>query len=141
MKDATPGYEQEEPIILQGHLDMVCEKKPDCKTDFETDGIQLLVEGDNLTADGTTLGGDNGIAIAYALALLFSDTIAHPKLEVLFTVSEEVGMEGASGIDISMLEGRRLLNLDSASAVRRRAGLCYGDYGRRPKRRSFRSRN
>lgn len=113
MKDATPGYEQEEPIILQGHLDMVCEKKPDCKINFETDGIQLLVEGDNLTADGTTLGGDNGIAIAYALALLASDTIAHPKLEVLFTVSEEVGMEGASGIDISMLEGRRLLNLDS----------------------------
>lgn len=113
IKDATPGYEQKEPIIIQGHLDMVCEKKPDCKTDFETDGIKVMIEGDDLTADGTTLGGDDGIAIAYALAILASDTIAHPKLEVLFTVSEEVGMEGASGIDVSMLEGRRLLNLDS----------------------------
>ena len=113
MKDATPGYEQEEPVIIQGHLDMVCEKKPDCGTDFETDGIKVMIEGDYLTADGTTLGGDDGIAVAYALAILASDTIAHPKLEVLFTVSEEVGMEGASGIDVSMLEGRRLLNLDS----------------------------
>lgn len=113
MKDATPGYEQEEPVILQGHLDMVCEKKPECSIDFETDGIKVMVDGDYLTADGTTLGGDDGIAIAYALAILASDTIAHPKLEVLFTVSEEVGMEGASGIDVSMLEGRRLLNLDS----------------------------
>ena len=113
IKEATPGYEQEEPIIMQGHLDMVCEKLPECDIDFDTEGIRLLIEGDDVTADGTTLGGDNGIAIAYALAVLASDKIAHPRLEVIFTVSEEVGMEGAEGIDVSMLKGRRLLNLDS----------------------------
>lgn len=113
IKEATPGYEQEEPIIIQGHMDMVCEKQPGCTIDFDTDGIRLMIEGDDLTADGTTLGGDNGIAIAYALAILASDTIAHPRLEALFTVSEEVGMEGAEGVDVSMLKGRRLLNLDS----------------------------
>lgn len=113
IKEATPGYEQEETIILQGHLDMVCEKKSGCDIDFDTDGLRLLMDGDDITADGTTLGGDDGIAVAYALAVLASDTIAHPRLEVVLTVSEEVGMEGASGIDVSMLKGRRLLNLDS----------------------------
>lgn len=113
IKEATPGYEQEEPVIIQGHLDMVCEKKPDCDIDFDTDGIRIMIDGDDLAADGTTLGGDDGIAIAYALAILASDTIEHPRLEVIFTVAEEVGMEGASGIDVSMLKGRRLLNLDS----------------------------
>lgn len=113
VKEATPGYEAVEPLILQGHLDMVCEKESDCTIDFETDGLKLMVEGDYITADGTTLGGDDGIAVAYALAILASDTISHPKLEVIFTVSEEVGMEGASGIDVSMLEGRKLLNIDS----------------------------
>ena len=113
IKEATPGYENVKPIILQGHLDMVCEKEPDCDIDFETDGLTLLVEDDYITAKGTSLGGDDGIAVAYALAILASDTIAHPKLEVIFTVSEEVGMEGAAGIDVSMLEGRRLLNMDS----------------------------
>jgi len=113
IKEATPGYEQEEPVIIQGHLDMVCEKKPGCNIDFDTDGIRIRIEGDDLTADGTTLGGDDGIAVAYALALLASDTIAHPRLEVIFTVAEEVGMDGAAGIDVSMLKGRRLLNLDS----------------------------
>lgn len=113
IKEATPGYEQEEPVILQGHLDMVCEKTPQCDVDFDTEGVKLLVEGDDLTADGTTLGGDDGIAVAYALAVLASDTIEHPRLEVIFTVSEEVGMEGAAGIDVSLLKGRRLLNLDS----------------------------
>ena len=73
IKEATPGYEQEEPIIMQGHLDMVCEKLPECDIDFDTEGIRLLIEGDDVTADGTTLGGDNGIAIAYALAVLASD--------------------------------------------------------------------
>ncbi len=113
IKEATPGYEQEEPMIIQGHLDMVCENQPDCKIDFDKDGIKLMIDGDDITADGTTLGGDDGIAIAYALAVLASDTIEHPRLEVIFTVSEEVGMEGAEGIDVSMLKGRRLLNLDS----------------------------
>lgn len=113
IKEATPGYEDAEPLVLQGHLDMVCEKEPDCTIDFEKDGLELSVEGDYITAKGTTLGGDDGIAVAYALAILDSDTIEHPRLEVIFTTAEEVGMEGASGIDVSMLRGRKLLNLDS----------------------------
>jgi dipeptidase D len=113
IKDATPGYEKEEPIIIQGHMDMVCEKEADCDIDFEKDGLRLFIDGDYVKAKGTTLGGDDGIAVAYALAILDSDTIEHPKLEVIFTVCEEVGMEGATGIDVSMLQGRRLLNLDS----------------------------
>lgn len=110
---ATPGYENEEPVILQGHMDMVCEKEPGYETDFENDGLKLLVDGDYVTAEGTTLGGDDGIAIAYALAILDSPEIVHPRLEVIITVSEEVGMEGATGIDLSMLKGHKLLNLDS----------------------------
>ena len=112
-KDASEGYEEAPPVILQGHLDMVCEKEPGCDINFNVDGLELVVEGDYITANGTTLGGDDGIAIAYALAILASDTIKHPKIEVLFTASEEVGMDGASGIDASKLEARRLINLDS----------------------------
>ena len=110
---ATEGYENEEPIILQGHMDMVCEKEPGVEIDFENDGLTLMVDGDYVTAKGTTLGGDDGIAIAYALAILDSPEVAHPRLEVIITVSEEVGMEGATGIDLSMLQGHKLLNLDS----------------------------
>lgn len=110
---ATAGYENEEPMILQGHMDMVCEKEPGVEIDFENDGLTLTVEGDYVTAKGTTLGGDDGIAIAFALAILDSPEIAHPRLEVIITVSEEVGMEGATGIDLSMLKGHKLLNLDS----------------------------
>lgn len=113
IKEATPGYEQVDPIIIQGHLDMVCEKEPDYDIDFEKEGLTLLIEGDYVTAKGTTLGGDDGIAVAYALAILASNSISHPRLEVIFTVAEEVGMEGATGIDVSMLKGRKLLNLDS----------------------------
>ncbi len=113
IKEATPGYEDVEPLILQGHLDMVCEKEPGCEINFDEDGIQLQIEGDSITAKGTTLGGDDGIAVAYALAILASDTISHPRLEVVFTVAEEVGMEGATNIDVSMLKGKKLLNLDS----------------------------
>lgn len=110
---ATDGYENEEPVILQGHMDMVCEKEPGVEIDFENDGLKLMVEGDYVTAKGTTLGGDDGIAIAYALAIMDSPEVAHPRLEVIITVSEEVGMEGATGIDLSMLKGHKLLNLDS----------------------------
>ena len=110
---ATEGYENEEPVILQGHMDMVCEKAPGVEIDFENDGLKLMIDGDYVTADGTTLGGDDGIAVAYALAILDSPEIAHPRLEVIITVSEEVGMEGATGIDLSMLQGHKLLNLDS----------------------------
>lgn len=110
---ATAGYEGEEPIILQGHMDMVCEKEPGYEINFEEEGLTLLIDGDYVTAQGTTLGGDDGIAVAYALAILDSPEIEHPRLEVIITVSEEVGMEGASGIDLSMLKGHKLLNLDS----------------------------
>ncbi len=113
VKEATAGYESVEPLILQGHLDMVCEKEPGCDLDFEKDGLRLLVEGDYISAQGTTLGGDDGIAVAMALAVLASDTLEHPRIEAVFTVSEEVGMEGASSIDLSCLKGHKLLNLDS----------------------------
>ncbi len=112
-KDATPGYEKEEPVIIQGHLDMVCEKKAGLEFDFEKDGLQLETDGNYVFANGTTLGGDDGIAVAYALAILASKSIKHPALEVVFTVSEEVGMEGAAYIDLSILKGKRLLNIDS----------------------------
>lgn len=112
-KDGTKGREQEEPLILQGHLDMVCEKNLDCGHDFERDGLKLLTEGDFVFADGTTLGGDDGIAVAYGLAILESADISHPPLEVVFTVDEETGMFGAKALDVSVLKGRRLLNIDS----------------------------
>lgn len=113
IKEATPGYEAVEPLIIQGHLDMVCEKEPGCDIDFDTDGLRLKIEGDEIMAEGTTLGGDDGIAVAYALAILDSDTLEHPRIEAVFTVSEEVGMEGAKFIDLTPLKGRRLLNIDS----------------------------
>ncbi|MEE1077903.1 MAG: aminoacyl-histidine dipeptidase [Agathobacter sp.] len=112
-KDATPGYENAVPIIIQGHTDMVCEKENDCNIDFEKDPLDLYVDGDYLRARGTTLGGDDGIAVAYALAILDSDDIAHPKLEVVLTVDEEVGMLGAFDMDLSSLEGKKMLNIDS----------------------------
>ncbi|MCM1157151.1 MAG: aminoacyl-histidine dipeptidase [Bacteroidales bacterium] len=110
---ASEGYEQEEPLILQGHMDMVCVKKRDAAIDMDKEGLTLLVEGDYITAKDTTLGGDDGIAVAYMLAIAESDSIPHPPLELVITVSEEVGMEGAAGIDLSMLKGHRMLNLDS----------------------------
>ena len=111
--DATPGYEDHEPVIIQGHMDMVCEKDADCPIDMTTQGLDVRHDGEYVFANGTTLGGDDGIAIAYALALLADKSIPHPPLEVVITVDEETGMEGASGIDLSMLRGRKLLNIDS----------------------------
>ena len=113
IKEASEGYESAEPIIIQGHMDMVCEKEKDVDIDFEKDGLKLYVDGDFLMAEGTTLGGDDGIAVAYALALLESDQLAHPKLEVVITVDEEIGMLGADAIDLSMLTGHTMLNIDS----------------------------
>jgi len=101
------------PVILQGHLDMVTEKTPDSPVDFEKDGITLLREGDWLRARGTTLGADNGIAVAICLAILDDADLCHPPLEILLTTDEEIGMLGAAALDGSLLEGRRLLNLDS----------------------------
>lgn len=113
IKDATPGYEKEPTVILQGHMDMVAVKKPDCDIDMKTEGLRVAVRGDEIYAEGTSLGGDDGIAVAYSLALLDSDTIKHPRLEIVITVDEEVGMDGARGIDLSALTGNRLINLDS----------------------------
>lgn len=113
VKPATAGYEEEPAVILQGHMDMVAVKKPDCDIDMKTEGLRVKTDGDRIYAEGTSLGGDDGIAVAYALALLDDDTISHPRLEVVITVDEEVGMDGARGIDLSMLQGKRMLNLDS----------------------------
>ncbi len=113
VKEATEGYEAEPTVILQGHMDMVAVKKPDCDIDMKTDGLRVAIDGDKIYAEGTSLGGDDGIALAYALAILDSDTIKHPRLEVIITVDEEVGMDGAREIDLSMLQGHRMLNLDS----------------------------
>lgn len=113
IKEASEGYEDSPSVILQGHLDMVCEKEPDSDIDFTRDGLKLKVEKGYLYADKTTLGGDDGIAVAYVLALLDSDDIPHPRIEAVFTVCEETGMEGAAGIDLSMLEGKMLINIDS----------------------------
>lgn len=113
IKEATAGYENEPAVIIQGHMDMVAVKKPELDMDMKTEGLRVAVEGDFVYAEGTSLGGDDGIAVAYALALLDSSEYAHPRLEVVITVDEEVGMDGARGIDLSMLTGNRLLNLDS----------------------------
>ena len=113
IKEATPGYEKEPVVILQGHMDMVAVKKPDCDIDMLNEGLKIAVDGDKIYAEGTSLGGDDGIAVAYALAILDSDDLKHPRLEVVITVDEEVGLDGAREIDLSMLEGHRMLNLDS----------------------------
>ncbi len=113
IKEATPGYEKAEPVILQGHLDMVCEKAPDCIKDMEKEGIDLVIDGDRIRANGTTLGGDNGIAVAMALAVLDAADLAHPRVEAVFTIDEEIGMLGAIDLDMSPLKGTRLINIDS----------------------------
>lgn len=114
-KPATEGYENAPTVIIQGHMDMVCEKRPDVDHDFTKDGLNISVENGFITANGTTLGGDDGIAVAYGLALLESTDIAHPALEILITVDEEIGLLGAFGFDCSVLKGKRLINLDSES--------------------------
>ena len=113
VKEATPGYEQVESIILQGHMDMVAVKKADCDIDMEKEPLRLKTEGDFIYAEGTSLGGDDGVAVAYILALLDDDSIQHPRIEAVLTTDEETGMEGAMGIDLSMLKATRMLNIDS----------------------------
>ncbi len=112
-KDATPGYEDAPTVILQAHVDMVCVKEQGSSHDFGKDAIELVLEGDVLRANGTTLGADDGIGVACILAILDDDTLAHPALECVFTVDEEIGMLGADVLDMEALEGRRLINLDS----------------------------
>lgn len=111
--EGTCGYQDHPPVIIQGHMDMVCEKDPDCPIDMETQGLDITHDGSYVYAKGTTLGGDNGIAVAYAMALLSDKTIPHPPLEIIITVDEETGMDGAAGIDLSCLKSRTMLNLDS----------------------------
>ena len=112
-KDASPGMENKPTVVLQGHLDMVCEKNSDVDFDFSKDAINLKLNGDILTADGTTLGADNGIGIATALAILEDKSLKLGKIEALFTVDEETGLTGAFALEKDMLTGKILLNLDS----------------------------
>ena len=112
-KDGTPGYENSEPVILQGHTDMVCQKTEDASTDFINRGIELFVDGDFLKAKETTLGADNGIAVAMILAILESDNIPHPPIEAVFTSDEEIGLIGAGKLDKSILSAKKMINLDS----------------------------
>lgn len=112
-KPASKGAENKPAVMLQGHIDMVCEKLADTAHDFDKDGIDLIVENGVLRANGTTLGGDNGVAVALMMAVLDDKTLAHPALECVFTTQEEVGLGGATGLDKSMLAARTMINLDS----------------------------
>jgi len=112
-KPGTAGYEKSPTVIIQGHMDMVCEKDASSNHDFLKDPIKFVVKGEMLYADKTTLGGDDGIAVAYALTVLDSKDIPHPPLEVLITTEEETGMGGAMALTDEHLQGTRLLNIDS----------------------------
>ncbi len=112
-KSATPGFENSKGVILQAHMDMVCEKNSDVSFNFDTDAIQYYIDGDWVKARGTTLGGDNGIGMAMMLAVLTSDQVQHPPLECLFTVDEETGLTGAFALENNFLQGKVLINLDS----------------------------
>lgn len=120
-KPASAGHEAAEAVLLQGHTDIVCEKNNDCPHDFEKDPLKLYIEGDYLKAEGTTLGADNGTAVAYMLAILEDDALVHPALECLFTVQEETGMDGARGFDGSQISAKTMINLDAARKALRRS--------------------
>ena len=113
IKEATRGYENSPGIIIQGHLDMVCEKITEDTIDFLEQGLTLDIDGDYLFAKDTSLGGDDGIAIAMALAVLASNDLKHPRIEAVFTVDEEIGMLGAAELDVSVLTAKKFLNIDS----------------------------
>lgn len=112
-KEATEGMENVPGIIIQGHMDMVCEKDEDSDHDFEHDGLELIIENGYIHANKTTLGADDGIGVAYGLAILDDETIKHPAIEVLITTDEETGMDGAEALDPSLIHGKYLINLDS----------------------------
>lgn len=112
IKEASKGYEDHAPVLLQGHMDMVAVKDADCTLDMTKDGLQLEILGDRLSAKGTSLGGDDGIAVAFGLALLAGEEYRHPKIELILTVDEEVGMEGAAGLTVDDLTAKRMINLD-----------------------------
>jgi len=125
-KPASAGYENQPAVILQGHLDMVCEKNADTVHDFMNDPLKLYVDGDYVRAKGTTLGADNGIAVAMCMALLEADDVAHPPLEIVLTTDEEAGMGGAMNLDGSLLKGRRMINLDSSKEGKFVVGCAAG---------------
>ncbi len=112
-KPATPGMENKKAVVLQSHLDMVHQKNSDSNFDFDTQGIEMDIDGDWVKANGTTLGADNGIGVATIMTILASDNIEHPELEALFTIDEETGMTGAMGLEGGLLTGEILLNLDT----------------------------
>ena len=112
-KEASCGYEAHDTVIIQGHMDMVAVKTPDCGIDLEKEGLKLKTDGKYIWAEGTSLGADDGIAVAMAMAVLNSDSIEHPPVEVVFTINEETGMDGAQFLDASFLRGRKMLNIDS----------------------------
>lgn len=125
-KDASKGYEDHEPVILQGHMDMVCQKEDGCTINMETDPLDVTHDGEFIFANGTSLGADNGIAVALCLAILADDKVAHPPLEVIFTSEEETGMLGATAIDLSMLKGKRMINMDTLKEIYFTAGCAGG---------------
>lgn len=112
-KDGTDGYENSDSVILQGHLDMVCQKTVDCNIDFEKDGLDIFTDGDFIKAKGTTLGADNGIAVAMIFAILESDSIPHPPIEAVLTTDEETGMIGAGKLPFDKLKSKKMINIDS----------------------------
>ena len=112
-KMATAGYEDRLGVIFQGHTDIVALKTPSCNINMDKEGLKLYRDGDFLRAEGTTLGADDGVAMAYALAILDSNDIAHPEFEAVFTSDEEIGLLGATALDTSVLKGRMLINIDS----------------------------
>lgn len=112
-KPASAGYENRQTVVLQAHLDMVCQKNQDVDFDFDTQGIEMYVDGDWVRARGTTLGADNGMGVAAIMGILASQDIAHPEIEALFTIDEEIGMGGALGLQANWLSGKILLNLDT----------------------------
>ncbi len=125
-KNGTKGYENSEPIILQGHIDMVCQKAENKAIDFFNDGLDVFVDGDFVKADGTTLGADNGIAVAMIMAILESENYPHPPIEAVFTTDEETGMDGALGLDMSILKGKKMINLDSEEDDTMTVSCCGG---------------
>ena len=112
-KPASKGYEDVAPVILQGHLDMVCQKDEKSEIDFEKDGIEIFIDGDYIKAKGTTLGADNGIAVAMAMSILERDDIQHPPIEAVFTTDEEIGMIGALALSMKDISSKRMINIDS----------------------------
>ncbi len=112
-KNGCKGFENASPIILQGHIDMVCQNDQNTVIDFEKDGLEIFIDGDFIKAKGTTLGADNGIAVAYIMAILSSTDIPHPPIEAIFTVDEEIGLLGANALDTSVLKARKMINIDS----------------------------